>query len=111
MREHAIDIGALAIEQMTAQIKEELRIKQELQVRSIKIVYYFALLQRRKVLTYLSLLPTIAGNCVQSAGERSPGEGRQEAETKEGRHHAPGTRCSEGQRSPPAHHPTRERGR
>jgi hypothetical protein len=31
MREHAIDIGALAIEQMTAQIKEELRIKQELQ--------------------------------------------------------------------------------
>jgi hypothetical protein len=51
MREHAIDIGALAIEQMTAQIKEELRIKQELQVRPIKIVCYFALLHRRTVLT------------------------------------------------------------
>jgi hypothetical protein len=31
MREHAMDIGALAIEQMTTQIKEEQRIKQELQ--------------------------------------------------------------------------------
>jgi hypothetical protein len=51
MREHAIDIGALAIEQMTAQIKEEQRIKQELQVRSIRLIVYCALLHRRKVLT------------------------------------------------------------
>jgi hypothetical protein len=42
MREHAIDIGALAIEQMTAQIKEEQRIKQELQVRSIRLIVYYA---------------------------------------------------------------------
>lgn len=32
MREHALDIGALAMEQMAAQIKEELKVKQELQV-------------------------------------------------------------------------------